>query len=201
MPQNAPGGKAARSLLRISFYASPMLAVLCLMYLAFPAQSQINGRVTTPSYSAAAPTTANDEEDTVTPKAPVQAELPPPPPTKYVPGMAEALIATGPVSDAENKDLDAALGAFHDAPGKTPGGDYDDYAKALLAFISAHPDSNRNAALYTNIGLGYCLSSARLPQKRAQASDPSSHLNYSIHFDRADSIAPVDCFRWPVENG
>ena len=46
-----------------------------------------------------------------------------------------------------------------------------------------------------------CLCSARLPQKRAQASDPSSHLNCSIHFDRADSIAPVDCFRWPVENG
>ena len=39
-----------------------------------------------------------------------------------------------------------------------------------------------------------CLCSARLPQKRTQASDPSSHLNCSIHFDRADSIAPVDCF-------
>jgi len=48
---------------------------------------------------------------------------------------------------------------------------------------------------------GSILCSARQPQKRAQTSERSSHLGCSIHFDRADSIAPVDCFGWPVENG
>ncbi len=55
----------------------------------------------------------------------------------------------------ENKDLDAALAAFHDAPAKArQAGDYDDYAKPLLAFFDAHPASNWNAALHLNVGLG-----------------------------------------------
>jgi RHS repeat-associated protein len=75
---------------------------------------------------------------------------------RYVPGMEEPLVATGPVTEQENADLDAALAAFHDAPARAGlAGDYDDYAKPLLAFVSAHPQSNWNAALYTNIGFGY----------------------------------------------
>jgi RHS repeat-associated protein len=87
---------------------------------------------------------------------PTQVELPAPPPMRYMPGMEEPLVATGPVSEQENKDLDAALAAFHAAPARAgQGGDYDDYAKPLLAFVAAHPGSNWNAALYANIGFGY----------------------------------------------
>ena len=92
------------------------------------------------------------------PKAsvPVQADIPAPPPMRYVPGMEEPLVATGPVTEQESRDLDTALTAFHDAPAAAgPGSDYDDYAQPLLAFIALHPSSNWNAALYTNIGLGY----------------------------------------------
>jgi RHS repeat-associated protein len=92
----------------------------------------------------------------VSPKAPMQVELPPPPPMRYVPGMEEPLVATGPVTEQENKDLDAALAAFHDAPAKAGrAADYDDYAKPLLAFIAAHPASHWNASLYLDIGLGF----------------------------------------------
>lgn len=88
--------------------------------------------------------------------APVQVQMPSPPPMRYVPGMDEPLVATGPVTDRENTDLDAALAAFHEAPAKAgQTGDYDDYAKPLLAFVAAHPGSNWNAALYTDIGFGY----------------------------------------------
>jgi RHS repeat-associated protein len=46
--------------------------------------------------------------------------------------------------------------AFHDAPAKAGRtGDFDDYAKPLLAFADTHPTSNWNASLYLNIGLGY----------------------------------------------
>jgi RHS repeat-associated protein len=90
------------------------------------------------------------------PTAPVQVEIPQPPPMRYTPGMEEPLVATGPVSDAESKDLDFALAAFHDAPAKSaPGADYDDYAQPLLKFIDSHPQSNWNSALYTNLGFGY----------------------------------------------
>jgi len=79
-----------------------------------------------------------------------------PPPMRYVPGMEEPLVATGPVTEQEGKDLDAALSVFHDAPAKAgPAGDYDDYAKPLLAFVGAHPQSNWNVALFVDIGLGY----------------------------------------------
>jgi len=77
----------------------------------------------------------------------VQVELPPPPPMRYVPGMAEPLVATGEVTEAEGKDLNAALKEFHDAPAKAgPGGDFTDYEKPLLAFMDAHSKSNWNAS-------------------------------------------------------
>lgn len=118
-----------------------------------PAMSQVNNRLPSIPFSSGSHA---DEVTPVMPKAPKQVELPPPPPMKYVPGMEEALVATGPVSDEESKDLDTALAAFHDAPAKAgPGGDYDDYAKPLLAFIDGHPQSTWNAALYLNLGLGY----------------------------------------------
>jgi RHS repeat-associated protein len=126
----------------------------CLFYFGLPysAQSQISSRVIRmPEFGAS---TAASKP--AVPKAPKQVELPPPPPTRYVPGMEEALVATGPVTDQESKELDVALKAFHDAPLTAgPGSDYDDYAKPLLAFIEAHPQSNWNAALYLDIGLGY----------------------------------------------
>jgi hypothetical protein len=91
-----------------------------------------------------------------TPKAPPQVELPSPPPMRYMAGLDEPLVATGPVTEEETKDLDAALAAFRDAPATTgEGGDYDDYAKPLQAFLAAHPGSNWNAALYANLGFGY----------------------------------------------
>ena len=50
--------------------------------------------------------------------------MPAPPPTKIVPGLEEVLVATGPVTDGESKDLDAALKEFHDSPAKVgQGGD------------------------------------------------------------------------------
>ena len=102
------------------------------------------------------PALASSHGENLIPKAPVQPELPAPPPMRYVPGMEEPLIATGPVTESEDRDLDAALLAFHDAPAKAgPVSDYDDYARPLLAFIDAHQASNWNASLYLNIGLGF----------------------------------------------
>jgi hypothetical protein len=88
--------------------------------------------------------------------APVQAKLPPSPPMRYVPGLAEPLVATGAVTAQESKELDAALVAFHDAPAKAgANADFDDYAQPLRAFMAAHPQSNWNAALELDVGLGY----------------------------------------------
>jgi RHS repeat-associated protein len=88
--------------------------------------------------------------------APVQVALPPAPPMRYVPGMDEPLVTTGPVTEQENQELEVALTAFHDAPAKVgPTADFDDYSKPLLAFVESHPGSNWNAALYLDIGLGY----------------------------------------------
>ena len=87
---------------------------------------------------------------------PVQMEMPAPPPMRYVPGLHEPLVATGPVTEQENRALDLAVAAFHDAPEKTGSqGDFEDFSKSLLAFVEAHPDSNWNAALYLNLGLGF----------------------------------------------
>ena len=117
------------------------------------AQSQISSRqVSAPEFSSDTPHVTQARLG----KAPVQVEMPAPPPTRVVPGLEEVLIATGEVTEQENKDLDAALTAFHDAPANAGAeGDYSDYAKPLLAFIAAHPNSNWNAALHTNLGLGY----------------------------------------------
>src|SRR5580658_188054 len=119
------------------------------------AQSQISSKVIkAPDFSA--PSHAAPAHKPKLPKAPKQVELPPPPPMKIMPGLWESLIATGPVTDAEGKDLDAALKAFHEAPlHLKPGEAYSDFAKPLLAFVKDHPNSNWNAAIYTNLGLGY----------------------------------------------
>jgi RHS repeat-associated protein len=70
--------------------------------------------------------------------------------------MREPLVATGPVSAHENSDLDAALSVFREIPATLAApADFDDYAKPLLAFVEAHPNSNWNAALYANLGFGY----------------------------------------------
>jgi RHS repeat-associated protein len=90
------------------------------------------------------------------PKAPEQVELPAAPPIKYVPGLAEPLVAMGPVTEQENDDLDRALNEFRRAPaGAGKEGDFSDYAKPLLGYIDAHPKSAWNVALLINIGLGY----------------------------------------------
>ena len=88
--------------------------------------------------------------------APAQAEMPPSPPMRYVPGLVEPLVATGAVTPEESAQLDTALLAFHDEPAKArTNSDFDDYAKPLLAFVATHPQSNWNAALDLDIGLGY----------------------------------------------
>jgi RHS repeat-associated protein len=138
----------------LSFVTTALLAGAAFLNLAVPdaAQSQISSKaISAPfSKSSAHLTTAR------LPKAPAQVEMPAPPPIKIFPGLFEPLVATGPVSDEEGKDLDAALKAFHDAPAKAAkGSDYDDFGKPLLAFIDTHPQSNWNAALYLNIALGY----------------------------------------------
>ncbi len=136
-------------------WISPVFIVACVFYFAAQntAQSQISSRQTSaPNFSSPSHTS----EKPVVPKAPVRVALPPQPPMKIFPGMAEPLVATGPVTEEEGRDLDAALKEFHDAPAKAgPGGDYDDYAKPLLAFIAAHPQSNWNAAINLDLGLGY----------------------------------------------
>lgn len=117
------------------------------------AQSQISSHVvSTPKFSAGTPHITQAK----LPKAPVQVAMPAPPPMKIVPGMEEILVATGPVTDQESKDLDAAIKEFRDSPAEVgQGGDFSDFSKPLLAFIAAHPKSNWNAALHTNLGFGF----------------------------------------------
>jgi hypothetical protein len=117
------------------------------------AHSQIDSKVVkAPAFSGGAPHVTT----TKLPKAPEQVEMPAPPPIKIFPGLGEPLVATGPVSEQEGIDLDAALKEFHDAPAKVGrDGDFDDYAKPLQAFLAAHPNSNWNAAINLNLGLGY----------------------------------------------
>ena len=96
------------------------------------------------------------DESALLQAAPAQAQMPPSPPMRYVPGLAEPLVATGAVTAQESTELDAALLAFHDAPGKaSTNADFEDYAKPLLSFVATHPQSNWNAALYLDLGLGY----------------------------------------------
>ncbi len=162
-----------------------LIAGLACSALALPAQSQLaSHQVSAPSISVTKSTTAS----TTAKKhpAPQQVAMPAPPPIRYFPGFEEALVATGPVTDAENADLDAALKAFHDAPLKASGdSDFDDYVKPLLAFIDAHPNSNWNATLYTNIGLGYAHAGyysrtftymEKAWQAGRNATNPQAHL-------------------------
>lgn len=139
---------------RIALLAAPaLIAAALLINAALPtvAHSQINGRVT-----GAPKVAAHAAEKPKLPKAPAQVAMPAPPPTKIFPGLEEPLVATGPVTEEESKDLDAALKEFHDAPLKVAQkGDYADYVKPLVAFIEAHPKSRWNAALHLNLGLGY----------------------------------------------
>lgn len=87
---------------------------------------------------------------------PVQMEMPAPPPMRYVPGLHEPLVATGPVTEQENRALELALTAFHEAPEKVGAkGDFADFSRPLLAFVAAYPDSNWNASLYLDLGLGF----------------------------------------------
>lgn len=149
----------------MSRFPSPLLATLVKRSLAFLQIALLlaNGSLTATAQSRTSRamgtgdvSVASRPTEPPLPKAPPQVELPPPPPMRYVPGLVEPLVATGPVSEQENKDLDAALKAFHAAPAKVgPGGDFAAYSKPLFAFIDAHPQSNWNATLYADIGFGY----------------------------------------------
>jgi len=148
------GGQGRRVSSLIARVTSPVLAIAlgCFLGAQGPAAALESHTVTTPF---AAPAAAPASSKPILPKAPAQVAMPAPPPIKYFPGLEEPLVATGPVTDEESKDLDIALKSFHDASLKGPGSDFDDYAKPLQAFIALHPQSNWNTALYLNIGLGY----------------------------------------------
>src|SRR5579872_4325965 len=139
----------------LSVATMALVAGAAFVNLAVPeaAQSQIASKVVkSPAFTGGTPHVTRAK----LPKAPVQVEMPVPPPIKIFPGLYEPLVATGPVSPEEGADLDAALKEFHDAPAKAgKSSDYDDYAKPLQDFIAAHPNSNWNAAINLNLGLGY----------------------------------------------
>lgn len=90
----------------------------------------------------------------VAPMAPKQVELPDPPPMRYVPGLEEPLVAAGATTSDENKDLAAAIAAYNRPPSRAEE-DFADFAQPFLAYLSAHPSSNWNAAIYTDLGNGY----------------------------------------------
>lgn len=153
--------KSVRTLLRsitnfVSWAAPAALIAGAFYFAAYePAHSQIESRKHPAPFSSSA-SSALESEAPKLPRAPAQIEMPAPAPMKIFAGLEEPLVATGPVTDQENQDIDAALAAFREAPANAgPQGDYLDWGKPLIAFIEAHPNSNWNAALYTNIGLGY----------------------------------------------
>ena len=147
-----PGPSSSRT---IKALASLLIAGTACFAIVWPAQSQLA------SHQVSAPSVGVTKSATTSTKAakhsaPVQVVMPPAPPIKLFPGFEEGVVATGPVTDAETNDLDAALKAFHDAPlSAAKGSDYSDYAQPLLAYIAAHPKSNWNTGLYLNLGLGY----------------------------------------------
>jgi RHS repeat-associated protein len=154
------GRRHSRLHFTIARLISPAFAIAIGFYLGAqgPAYSQIESRQVSPPTASVTTQSALSlsTEKYPVPKAPAQVEMPAPPPTKIFAGLEEPLVATGDVTEAESKDLDAALAAFHDAPAKAgPGSDYSDYSKPLTDFIEAHPQSNWNAAIYTNLGFGY----------------------------------------------
>ena len=163
-PQNRTQQKSARSLLRsVSTFlgwTTPALALAGMVYFGTrePAYSFENSKPSLPfSVSVSSAQSSAQSSNTLKlPKAPAQVAMPAPPPIKYFAGLEEPLVATGPVTEDESKDLDATLKAFHELPLKAPtGSDYTDFAKPLIAFIEAHPNSNWNAALYMDLGFGY----------------------------------------------
>jgi RHS repeat-associated protein len=186
MSVQQPGQRPARSSSRpLKALASLLIAGTACFALVWPAQSQLA------SHQVSAPSVGVTKSATATTKAkkypaPPQVAMPAPPPVRYFPGLEEALVATGPVTEAENADLDAALRAFHDAPLKAASdSDFDDYVKPLLAFIDSHPNSNWNATLYTNIGLGYAHAGyysrtftymEKAWQAGRNATNPQAHL-------------------------
>ena len=86
--------------------------------------------------------------------APLQAELPPPPAMRYVPGLEEPLVATGPVTPEENRDLTSAI-AVYSLPPQSADEDFAGFAQPFLAYVSAHPSSAWNSAIFLNLGIGY----------------------------------------------
>ncbi len=154
------------------------------MSLALPesAESQISGHVVSaPKFGSEAQHSSPPKEV----KRPVQADIPPPPPTIYVPGLSEPFIAMGPVSDEETKELNEAAQEFQDIPLKMNGGDFADFAKPLEAFVTAHKGSNWNPSILTDLGIGYVLdgyySRAFTDYEQAweqgkDAANPQAHL-------------------------
>lgn len=143
-----------KSALKAGFLASATLLLGGILYL------NLDNDISSKADGAAKLTAvvASDVPTSVTTNnsAPIQVALPAAPPMRSFPGLDEPLVATGPVSEQENQDLDAALTAFHDAPSKAGKvSDYADYVQPLLAYLEKHPDSNWNASLNLNIGLGY----------------------------------------------
>ncbi len=98
----APGRFFSNSIAAVSaiIAAGPLSLVL-----PESAESQINGRVVSPPKVGSETHPAAQVKEV---KRPVQADIPAPPPMIYVPGLSEPFIATGPVSDEETKELNAA---------------------------------------------------------------------------------------------
>ena len=87
---------------------------------------------------------------------PPQVELAPPPPMRYVPGLEEPPVATGPTTHGDDSDLDKAISAYRAAPSHMGSqADFSDYAKPLVTYVAEHPVSLWNAALLTDLGIGY----------------------------------------------
>jgi RHS repeat-associated protein len=92
---------------------------------------------TMPKLGVAAPTTATQQLPAI----------------RYVPGLEEPLVATGPAAWQDDQDLDAAIAAFRN-PAIAPR-DFADSAKLFIAFLAKHPGSPWRMAVETNLGIGY----------------------------------------------
>src|SRR5690348_985128 len=87
--------------------ASPVAAIAIGFFFGAqgPAYSQIESRQVAAPFSTA----AHIDAKPALPKAPTQVAMPTPPPMRIMPGLEEPLVATGPVTEEENRDLDIAL--------------------------------------------------------------------------------------------
>ena len=114
------GGRGRRVFIPfLARWVSPVFAIAIGFYLGAqgPAYSQIEShKISVPAFSGSS--SHSSSTTPLIPKAPQQVEMPAPPPIKIFPGLEEPLVATGPVTEDENKDLDTALKSFHDAPAK-----------------------------------------------------------------------------------